>query len=440
MRLSVIGCGYLGAVHAASMAELGHDVVGVDVDAHKVELLSNGQPPFFEPELENLLARNVEAGRLTFTQDFSAIEGAQIHFIGVGTPQSESGAADMTYVDAAVTSMLPHLGHCTSGPEVVVGKSTVPVGTASPLAQTIEPTGALLVWNPEFLREGFAVQDTLRPDRMVYGLPDDPGAASKAQEAMDAVYEQILISGTPRLLMDYATAELVKISANAFLATKISFINAMAQVCDAAGANITALAQAIGMDDRIGRRFLRAGIGFGGGCLPKDIRAFRALADELGVGDALTFLAEVDKVNDTMRAGVIRTARELLGDHLTGATVTVLGAAFKPDSDDMRNSPALDLAVELARLAKRVVVHDPAAGPILAERSNHPYEVVLSTHSALEGTDLVLIGTEWREYRDLDPAQVADLARTRCVIDGRNCLDAQAWKAAGWNYRGIGRR
>ena len=422
------------------MAELGHDVVGVDVDAHKVELLSNGQPPFFEPELENLLARNVEAGRLTFTQDFSAIEGAQIHFIGVGTPQSESGAADMTYVDAAVTSMIPHLGHCTSGPEVVVGKSTVPVGTASPLAQTIEPTGALLVWNPEFLREGFAVQDTLRPDRMVYGLPDDPGAASKAQEAMDAVYEQILISGTPRLLMDYATAELVKISANAFLATKISFINAMAQVCDAAGANITALAQAIGMDDRIGRRFLRAGIGFGGGCLPKDIRAFRARADELGVGDALTFLAEVDKVNDTMRAGVIRTARELLGDHLTGATVTVLGAAFKPDSDDMRNSPALDLAVELARLAKRVVVHDPAAGPILAERSNHPYEVVLSTHSALEGTDLVLIGTEWREYRDLDPAQVADLARTRCVIDGRNCLDAQAWKAAGWNYRGIGRR
>ena len=440
MRLSVIGCGYLGAVHAASMAELGHDVVGVDVDAHKVELLSNGQPPFFEPELENLLARNVEAGRLTFTQDFSAIEGAQIHFIGVGTPQSESGAADMTYVDAAVTSMLPHLGHCTSRPEVVVGKSTVPVGTASRLAQTIEPTGALLVWNPEFLREGFAVQDTLRPDRMVYGLPDDPGAASKAQEAMDAVYEQILISGTPRLLMDYATAELVKISANAFLATKISFINAMAQVCDAAGANITALAQAIGMDDRIGRRFLRAGIGFGGGCLPKDIRAFRARADELGVGDALTFLAEVDKVNDTMRAGVIRTARELLGDHLTGATVTVLGAAFKPDSDDMRNSPALDLAVELARLAKRVVVHDPAAGPILAKRSSRPYEVAPSAHSALEGTDLVIIGTEWSEYRDLNPAQVADLARTRCVIDGRNCLDAQAWKAVGWTYRGIGRR
>ena len=422
------------------MAELGHDVVGVDVDAHKVNLLSNGRAPFFEPEIEGLLARNVEAGRLTFTQDFSAIKGAQVHFIGVGTPQSESGAADMTYVDAAVTAMLPHLGHCTSGPEVVAGKSTVPVGTAARLSQLIEPTGALLLWNPEFLREGFAVQDTLRPDRMVYGLPENPDAAGRAQETMDAVYAQILAAGTPRLVMDYATAELVKISANAFLATKISFINAMSQVCDAAGANVTALAEAIGMDDRIGRRFLRAGIGFGGGCLPKDIRAFQARAGELGVGDALAFLAEVDRVNDTMRAGVIRTVRELLGEHTSAATVTVLGAAFKPDSDDMRNSPALDLAVELSGMVERVVVHDPAAGPILAKRTNRPYEVAASAQSALEGTDLVIIGTEWREYRDLDPAQAAGLVRTCYVIDGRNCLDAQAWKAAGWSYRGIGRR
>jgi len=422
------------------MAELGHDVVGVDVDAHKINLLSNGRAPFFEPELEGLLTRNVEAGRLTFTQDFSAIEGAQVHFIGVGTPQSESGAADMTYVDAAVTAMLPHLGHCTSGPEVVAGKSTVPVGTAARLSRLIEPTGALLLWNPEFLREGFAVQDTLRPDRMVYGLPENPDAAGRAQETMDAVYAQILAAGTPRLVMDYATAELVKISANAFLATKISFINAMSQVCDAAGANVTALAEAIGMDDRIGRRFLRAGIGFGGGCLPKDIRAFQARAGELGVGDALAFLAEVDRVNDTMRAGVIRTVRELLGEHTSAATVTVLGAAFKPDSDDMRNSPALDLAVELSGMVERVVVHDPAAGPILAKRTNRPYEVAASAQSALEGTDLVIIGTEWREYRDLDPAQAAGLVRTCYVIDGRNCLDAQAWKAAGWSYRGIGRR
>ena len=275
---------------------------------------------------------------------------------------------------------------------------------------------------------------------MVYGLPENPDAAGRAQETMDAVYAQILAAGTPRLVMDYATAELVKISANAFLATKISFINAMSQVCDAAGANVTALAEAIGMDDRIGRRFLRAGIGFGGGCLPKDIRAFQARAGELGVGDALAFLAEVDRVNDTMRAGVIRTVAELLGEHTSAATVTVLGAAFKPDSDDMRNSPALDLAVELSGMVERVVVHDPAAGPILAKRTNRPYEVAASAQSALEGTDLVIIGTEWREYRDLDPAQAAGLVRTCYVIDGRNCLDAQAWKAAGWSYRGLGRR
>ena len=440
MRLSVIGCGYLGAVHAASMAELGHDVVGVDIDTHKVDLLSVGRAPFFEPELEELLARNVDAGRLTFSENFSAIEGAQVHFISVGTPQSESGAADMSYVNVAVDSMLPHLGRCTAGPEVVAGKSTVPVGTASRLAQTIERAGALLVWNPEFLREGFAVQDTLRPDRMVYGLPDDPGTAARAKEVMDAVYERILATGTPRLVMDYATAELVKVSANAFLATKISFINAMSQVCDAAGANVTALAEAIGMDERIGSRFLRAGIGFGGGCLPKDIRAFQARADELGVGDAPAFLAEVDRVNETMRAGVVQTAKELLGDNLAGATVTVLGAAFKPDSDDMRNSPALDLATELSGPAKRVVVHDPAAGPILAKQEDRPYEVAPSTQSALEGTDLIIVGTEWREYQDLNPTQAAGLAHTRYVIDGRNCLDAQDWKAAGWTYRGIGRR
>ena len=422
------------------MAELGHDVVGVDVDAHKVELLSNGQPPFFEPELENLLARNVEAGRLTFTQDFSAIEGAQVHFIGVGTPQSESGAADMTYVDAAVTSMLPHLGHCTSGPEVVVGKSTVPVGTASRLAQTIEPTGALLVWNPEFLREGFAVQDTLRPDRMVYGLPADPGAATKAQEAMDAVYEQILTSGTPRLLMDYATAELVKISANAFLATKISFINAMASVCDAAGGDVTALARAIGMDARIGSRFLRAGIGFGGGCLPKDIRAFRARADELGVGEALNFLAEVDQINENARHQALDKARSMLGGSVSRARVAVLGTAFKPDSDDMRCSPGLALATELADEGAHVVVTDPAAAPILVHDDDLPYDVAVDLEEALTAADLVLLATEWDQYTRCDPSWVADLVGRRNVIDGRNALDPEAWRNAGFAYAAVGSR
>ena len=440
MNITVIGCGYLGAVHACAMAELGHRVVGVDVDRDKVESLAEGRAPFHEPGFTEILRRRIEAGGLTFTTDFSAICGAQAHFVAVGTPQGPGGAADLTHVEAAVEAMKPYLGRCVDGAEIVVGKSTVPVGTAARLAPAIAAAGAVLAWNPEFLREGFAVEDTLNPDRMVYGLPDEPADAERATAVLDELYAPIIESGTPRLVMDYATAELVKISANAFLATKISFINAMSQVCDAAGANVTALAEAIGMDDRIGRRFLRAGIGFGGGCLPKDIRAFQARAGELGVGDALAFLAEGDRVNDTMRAGVIHTVAELLGEHTSTATVTVLGAAFKPDSDDMRNSPALDLAVELSGMVERVVVHDPAAGPILAQRTNRPYEVAASAQSALEGTDLVIIGTEWREYQDLDPAQAAGLARNRYVIDGRNCLDAQAWKAAGWSYRGIGRR
>ena len=422
------------------MAELGHDVVGVDVDAHKVNLLSNGRAPFFEPELEGLLARNVEAGRLTFTQDFSAIKGAQVHFIGVGTPQSESGAADMTYVDAAVTAMLPHLGHCTSGPEVVAGKSTVPVGTAARLSQLIEPTGALLLWNPEFLREGFAVQDTLRPDRMVYGLPENPDAAGRAQETMDAVYAQILAAGTPRLVMDYATAELVKISANAFLATKISFINAMASVCDAAGGDVTALARSIGMDARIGSRFLRAGIGFGGGCLPKDIRAFRARADELGVGEALNFLAEVDQINEDARHQTLDKARSMLGGSVDQARVAVLGTTFKPDSDDMRCSPGLAIAAELAGEGARVVVTDPAAAQILADDDDLPYDVAADLEEALTAADLVLLATEWDQYTRCDPAWAADLVDRRNVVDGRNALDPEAWRNAGFAYAAVGSR
>lgn len=441
MRLSAIGCGYLGAVHAASMAELGHQVVGIDVDPHKIELLSQGRSPFFEPGFEEILTRNVEAGRLTFSTDYADIAGAQVHFIGVGTPQSESGAADLTYVNAAIASMVPHLGACTEGPELIAGKSTVPVGTAARLAEEVASTGVTLVWNPEFLREGFAVQDTLEPDRMVYGLPADEDTAATAQRVLDKVYEPIIDRGTPRLVMDYQTAELVKISANSFLATKISFINAMAQVCDAAGADVTALAGAIGLDDRIGRRFLRAGIGFGGGCLPKDIRAFQARAGELGVGQALAFLAEVDKVNDTVRLSVLDTARTILGEDLAQARVAVLGAAFKPDSDDMRNSPALDLAHELSKTAGQVVVADPEAGPILARRAEElPFTVAETLDEALTDADLVILGTEWKQYTTLDPRHAASLMRRPNVIDGRNALNPTTWKAAGFTYTGIGRR
>lgn len=440
MRVSVIGCGYLGAVHAASMAELGHDVVGVDVDAGKVAKLASGRSPFVEPGFPELLARGVGSGRLRFTTDFAAIEGAQVHFVGVGTPQRDAGgAADLRYLDSALDSMVPHLGRAGAKPEIVVGKSTVPVGTAAKVAERLAGSGAELVWNPEFLREGFAVQDTLSPNRMVYGLSPDPQVAAATRAVLDDVYRAILDAGVPRLLMDYQTAELVKVAANAFLATKISFINAMAQVCDAAGGDVTALAQAIGLDDRIGRKFLRAGIGFGGGCLPKDIRAFQARARELGVGPALAFLADVDHVNDDVRHSVLATARELAGD-LAGARIAILGAAFKPDSDDMRNSPALDLAQQFRAAGAAVAITDPAAGPVLRARGESRFQLAASAADAVRGADVTVLATEWKQFKDLDPSALAPLARRRIVIDGRNVLDPQRWKAAGWTYRGIGRR
>ena len=440
MNITVIGCGYLGAVHACAMAELGHHVVGVDVDRDKIEALSEGRAPFHEPGFTEILRRRLETGGLTFTTDFSAIAGARVHFIAVGTPQGPGGAADLTYVEGAIEAMKPYLGKCLNGDEVVVGKSTVPVGTAARLAPSVAAAGTLLVWNPEFLREGFAVEDTLQPDRMVYGLPVDSDDAERAKAVLDELYAPIIESGTPRLVMDYATAELVKISANAFLATKISFINAMASVCDAAGGDVTALARAIGMDARIGSRFLRAGIGFGGGCLPKDIRAFRARADELGVGEALNFLAEVDQINENARHQALDKARSMLGGSVSRARVAVLGTAFKPDSDDMRCSPGLALATELADEGAHVVVTDPAAAPILAHDDDLPYDVAADLEEALTAADLVLLATEWDQYTRCDPSWVADLVSRRNVVDGRNALDPEAWRSAGFAYAAVGSR
>ncbi|MFT4123304.1 MAG: UDP-glucose/GDP-mannose dehydrogenase family protein [Microbacteriaceae bacterium] len=434
MRLSVIGCGYLGAVHAAAMAELGHDVIGVDVDEAKVAALSAGEAPFFEPGLPEILASATAAGRLSFSTDASAARGASVHFIAVGTPQKPgSNAADLRYVEAAVEALLPHL----AAGDLVVGKSTVPVGTAARLAETVVPTGAILAWNPEFLREGFAVKDTIAPDRLVYGVPAGE-AGERAVALLDEVYATARAADTPLVVTDYATAELVKVSANAFLATKISFINAMAEVAEATGADVTHLADAIGFDARIGRRFLNAGVGFGGGCLPKDIRAFRARAEELGVGDSVAFLRDVDEINLRRRRRVVELAAEELGGSVQGRRVAVLGLAFKPDSDDIRDSPALDVAVTLNGLGARVVATDPEA--IENSRNRHPQLVyAASTDAALADAELVILVTEWREYRDLDPVAVRGLVASPAVIDGRNVLDAAAWRAAGWRYRGLGK-
>lgn len=436
MRMSVIGCGYLGAVHAAAMASIGHDVVGIDVDEHKVAVLAHGTAPFFEPRLEELLRDGLTSGRLRFSSDMADARGSDVHFLAVGTPQVAGGhAADLRFVDAALESLLPHLRRG----DVVAGKSTVPVGTAERLAARVDETGATLVWNPEFLREGWAVHDTLTPDRLVVGVPDGAGGARAATLLREA-YASAVATGTPFLVTDLATAELVKGAANAFLATKISFINAMAEIAEAARADVALLADALGYDTRIGRRYLGSGIGFGGGCLPKDIRAFTARAEELGRGEAVGFLREVDAINLRRRDRAVQMVVDALGGLVFGRRVAVLGAAFKPFSDDIRDSPALDVAVRLRGLGADVVVTDPAA-LANAEAAHPQLGYAAERDDALRDADAVVIVTEWDEYRrDLTPEHAGSLVAGRVIIDGRNCLDADLWRAAGWSYHGMGRR
>ncbi|BDZ61943.1 UDP-glucose 6-dehydrogenase [Demequina sediminis] len=439
LRISVFGTGYLGATHAAGMAELGHEVIGVDIDPAKIERLQRGEVPFFEPGLPELLKKHVDSGRLRFTTDAAeAAEFADVHFIGVGTPQKKGEyAADMSFVDAVIETLAPRL----TRPAVILGKSTVPVGTAARLAARVRelaPVGgeAQLGWNPEFLREGFAVEDTLRPDRLVLGVDkDNPG---RIEEVAREVYADALSRDTPIVVTDLATAELVKVSANAFLATKISFINAVAEVCEATGADVADLADAIGYDERIGRKFLGAGLGFGGGCLPKDIRAFMARADELGSGQALRFLREVDDVNLRRRDHVVDLAAREAGGSLKGARIAVLGAAFKPNSDDVRDSPALDIAGRLHLGGADVRVFDPeamanaaAVWPTLHFADN--------AQQACADADVVIVATEWSEFRTLDPVALKDVVAKPTVIDGRNCLPAESWIGAGWRYLGLGR-
>jgi UDPglucose 6-dehydrogenase len=437
MRISVIGCGYLGAVHAASMAELGHEVVGIDVDEPKIAALNQARAPFFEPGFEELLARTLATGRLRFSTDVSEAAGSQVHFVCVGTPQKRGEyAADLRYVEAAVESLLQVI----APGELVVGKSTVPVGTAARLAELVtgKVPGAMLAWNPEFLREGFAVEDTLHPDRLVYGLPAGQDRET-AERMLDEVYAQIVARQTPKVVTDYATAEMVKTAANSFLATKISFINAMAELCEATGADVKQLADAIGYDDRIGRKFLNAGLGFGGGCLPKDIRAFMARAGELGADQALTFLREVDNINMRRRIRMVDLAREVCDGSLLGKRVAVLGAAFKPDSDDIRDSPALNVAAQLQLQGAVVCVTDPAAVEN-CRRVWPQLDYAATPEKAAERADAVLVLTEWRQYRELDPVAFGQVVAQKRVLDGRNALDREAWTAAGWSYRALGRR
>jgi len=432
LKLSVIGTGYLGATHAACMASLGFEVIGFDTENFKIDLLSKGKVPFYEPDLEELLAEQIKAGRLRFTKDIAELADVDVHFICVGTPQVKGGnAADLTYVNSALES----IARIVKPGGLVVGKSTVPVGTATRLRNRLIELNpnADLAWNPEFLREGFAVEDTLRPNRLVVGVTND-----NSEKILKEVYALNLKENTPWVRADLPTAELVKVAANSFLATKISFINAMAEICEAAGGDVTILAKAIGYDPRIGSRFLQAGIGFGGGCLPKDIRAFMARAEELGAKQAVEFLKEVDAINLRARQRIIELVRRDLSEDLVGKKVAILGAAFKPDSDDVRDSPALDIAAQIQAAGAIVTVHDPKA--IANAQKRFPaLKFAEDINNTLKDADIVLHLTEWKIYRDINPGQVKSLVKTAIMIDGRNALDRDAWRAAGWKFRALGR-
>jgi UDPglucose 6-dehydrogenase len=430
--LSVVGTGYLGATFAACMSSLGFTTIGIDTDAEKIAQLSQGKLPFYEPGLAEILKAELASGRLTFTTDFSAAQDADVHFICVGTPQQENGlAADLTFIQGALTSLVPYLKLGA----LVVGKSTVPVGTAQKLLAELAAVApqADLAWNPEFTREGFAVEDSLRPDRIVVGVTND-----RAEEILRQVYAPMLLLGTPWIRADLPTAELVKMAANSFLGTKISFINAMAEVCEAAGGDVTVLAQAIGYDPRIGNKFLKAGIGFGGGCIPKDIRAFIARAEELGATQALDFLRDIDSINLRARQRIIDVVRKQLSEDLSTYKIAILGAAYKPDSDDVRDSPALDIAAQLHTAGALVMVHDPKA-MTNAKKRFPALGFAQTPEECIADADLVLHLTEWREYRNLDPANLIPLVKTPRIIDGRNALDRDRWISAGWKFHALGR-
>ena len=432
LKLSVIGTGYLGATHAACMASLGFEVIGFDTEASKIDLLSKGKVPFYEPELEELLSEQIKSGRLTFTNNVADLADADVHFVCVGTPQIKNGnAADLTYVNSALESIAKYV----KPGGLVVCKSTVPVGTATKLRNRLLELNpkADLAWNPEFLREGFAVEDTLRPNRLVVGVVND-----SAEQILKEVYATNLKEKTPWVRADLPTAELVKVAANSFLATKISFINAMAEICEAAGGDVTVLAKAIGYDPRIGSRFLQAGIGFGGGCLPKDIRAFMARAEELGASQAVEFLKEIDAINLRARQRIIELVRKDLSDDLQGKKVAILGAAFKPDSDDVRDSPALDIAAQIQAAGASVTVHDPKA-IANAQKRNPALNFADDVNTTLKDAEIVLHLTEWKIYREIDPVKVKSIVKNPIVIDGRNALDRELWQSAGWKFRALGR-
>ena len=436
MLVSVLGTGYLGATHAAALAACGHQVHGVDVDPARIAMLSDGRAPFHEPGLDALLVEGVAGGRLTFGTDLADAAEADVHFICVGTPQcaDDSAGADLSFLWAVADALAPLLQRAC----LVVGKSTVPVGTAARLLERLQAhapagIGVQVAWNPEFLREGHAVADSLRPDRLVLGVEGDA-----ADQLLREVYRPLVSAGVPVVRTDLPTAELAKVAANVMLAARLSLVNVLAEVCEAAAADVADLVSILGRDPRIGPDFLAPGLGYGGGCLPKDTRAFVARARELGVGGPAQLLEQVDAVNMHQRQRTVDLAAALLGGAVDGAFVTVLGAAFKAGSDDVRDSPALDVANRLHQRGATVTVYDPEAREV-ARRAHPQLSYAPDAVAACRGAELVLVLTDWDEFRGLDPVSLAQTVAVPRVLDGRLVLDADKWRRAGWQLRALGR-
>ncbi|MGI8705503.1 MAG: UDP-glucose dehydrogenase family protein [Sphingomicrobium sp.] len=433
MRIAMIGTGYVGLVSGACFADFGHDVTCIDKDSDKIAALNAGRMPIWEPGLEGLVKANVDHGRLAFTTYLGkGVQGAEAVFIAVGTPARRGdGHADLTYVFAAVRE----LARALKGPAVVITKSTVPVGTgdriAEILAQEGAPAGTAVASNPEFLREGAAIADFKHPDRIVVGAEDE-----RAREVLREIYRPLFLNKAPILFTGRRTAELTKYAANAFLATKISFINEVADLCEAVGADVQEVARGIGLDNRIGAKFLHAGPGYGGSCFPKDTLALLRTSEEAGVEQRI--VRTVVEVNDQRKQNMAARVVNALGGDVDGKRIGVLGLAFKPNTDDMRDAPSIPLIQSLINQGAAVTAFDPAAmghaAPLLPG-----LECATDAYAVSDGADALVIVTEWDEFRGLDLDKLAKRMRGRALVDLRNVYDPEEAERAGLEYRGIGR-
>ncbi len=432
MHIAVIGTGYVGLVTGACFAEFGVNVTCVDVDAEKIKMLSEGHIPIYEPGLDQIVSKNTQAGRLHFTTDIrTAVEQALVIFLAVGTPPKEDGSADLRFIDEAARSIAEHM----NGYKVIVTKSTVPVGTGEHVRALVKEHQKAkhnfgVVSNPEFLREGAAIDDFMRPDRVVIGSRDEEAVA-----IMRDLYRPLYLIETPIVITSLEAAELTKYAANAFLAAKISFINEIANLCDRIGCDVHDVARAIGMDNRIGRKFLHPGPGYGGSCFPKDTSALLSVARAYD-GESLIVEAVVE-VNRRQRQAMVEKIEKLVGD-LKGKTVAVLGLSFKPETDDMREAPALDIINALVERGAKVRAYDPVAIP-QARKVLPEIEYAEDEYAAVEGSDALVFMTEWNQFRALNMERIRELMRTPRIADLRNIYEPAAMRELGFNYVGVGR-